>query len=162
LRDGIWKMVGNVRAMTEGKSPDHFNDAELKHLEFIQGVIARLANNSFLLKGWSVTLVAAILALTVQDPGIYTVFLALFPALVFWGLDAFYLAQERYFRKMHTDAKARKIEVLAMDPYIYDKGFEGWIRSVISRSVFPFHVVIVAVVLLAAVVQAFSSGGTSG
>jgi hypothetical protein len=75
--------------MTDGRSPDDFTDAELKHLEFIQGVIARLANNSFLLKGWSVTLVAAILALTVQDPGIYTVFLALFPALVFWGLDAF-------------------------------------------------------------------------
>jgi hypothetical protein len=60
---------------------------------------------------------------------------------------------------MHKDAKAGKIEVLAMDPYSYDKGFEGWIRSVSSRSVFPFHVVIVAVVLLAAVVQAFSSGG---
>jgi hypothetical protein len=122
-------------------------------LEFIQGVIARLANNSFLLKGWSVTLVAAILTLTVEDPGIYTMFLALFPAFVFWGLDAFYLAQERYFREMHKDARAGKIRVLSMDPYSYDKGFKGWLRSVGSRSVFPFHVVIVGVVVLATIIQ---------
>lgn len=160
MRDGIWKMVGNIRAMTEGRRPDQFNDAELKHLEFIQSVIARLANNSFLLKGWSVTLVAAILALTVRDSSIYPMFLALFPALVFWGLDAFYLAQERHFRKMHEDARAGKIAVLSMDPYTYESGFRGWFGSVKSRSVFPFHVVIVAVVILAAVVQALSVGGT--
>jgi hypothetical protein len=142
--------------MTNGRSPNDFKEAELKHLEFIQGVIARLANNSFLLKGWSVTLVAAILALTVGDPGIYAMLLALFPAVVFWGLDAFYLAQERYFRDMHKDARAGKIAVLSMDPYSYDKGFEGWFCSVRSRSVFPFHVVIIGVVTLAAVVQALT------
>jgi hypothetical protein len=87
-------------------------------------------------------------------------FLALFPALVFWGLDAFYLAQERHFRKMHEDARAGKIAVLSMDPYTYESGFRGWFGSVKSRSVFPFHVVIVAVVILAAVVQALSVGGT--
>lgn len=71
--------------MENEKGPEDFKEAELKHLEFIQGVIARLANNSFLLKGWSVTLVAAILALTVRNPSVYTVLLALFPALIFWG-----------------------------------------------------------------------------
>jgi hypothetical protein len=146
--------------MAEGRVPDDFEESELKHLEFIQGVIARLANNSFLLKGWSVTLVAAILALTVRDPGIYTMFLALFPALVFWGLDAFYLAQERHFREMHKDARAGEIEVLSMDPYGYESGFKGWLRSVKSRSVFPFHVVIVGVVILAAMVQALTGSGT--
>ena len=35
-------------------------DAKLKHLEMIQGVINRMANCSFLLKGWSVTLIAAL------------------------------------------------------------------------------------------------------
>jgi hypothetical protein len=34
-----------------------------KHLELIQAVISRMAGNSFLLKGWSVTLAAALLAL---------------------------------------------------------------------------------------------------
>lgn len=139
--------------MENEKGPKDFKEAELKHLEFIQGVIARLANNSFLLKGWSVTLVAAILALTVRNPSVYTVLLALFPALIFWGLDAFYLAQERHFRDIHKDAREGTIPVLSMDPYSYESGVKGWFSSVTSRSVFPFHTVVVVVILLAAVVQ---------
>jgi len=35
-------------------------EAKLKHLEMIQDVIKRMASNSFLLKGWSLTLVVAL------------------------------------------------------------------------------------------------------
>jgi len=144
--------------MTVGKNPEDFTDAELKHLEFIQGVIARLANNSFLLKGWSVTLVAAILALTANSPSILTFLIAVFPALVFWGLDAFYLGEERHFRNMHTDARAGRIEVLSMNPYAYEQREEGWWwRSVRSRSVLPFHVAVVSVVLVVALLQGLTS-----
>ena len=38
-----------------------------KYLEFIQQTITRMANNSFLLKGWTVTLSAAIFALAAKD-----------------------------------------------------------------------------------------------
>ena len=33
-------------------------EKKIKHLEMIQGVINRMAGNSFALKGWSVTLIA--------------------------------------------------------------------------------------------------------
>ena len=39
-------------------------EKKLKHLEMVQGVINRMANNSFMLKGWAVTLVAGIFALS--------------------------------------------------------------------------------------------------
>jgi hypothetical protein len=35
-------------------------DDHRKHLEFIQGVVTRLANNQFLIKGWSLTVAAAL------------------------------------------------------------------------------------------------------
>ena len=38
-----------------------------KHLELVQGVINRMASNSFMLKGWAVTLVAGIFALAATD-----------------------------------------------------------------------------------------------
>ena len=38
-----------------------------KHLEFIQSVIARMNSNSFLIKGWSITLVSALFALAAKD-----------------------------------------------------------------------------------------------
>jgi len=40
-------------------------EAKIKHLELIQTVISRMARNSFILKGWGVTLISAIFALTV-------------------------------------------------------------------------------------------------
>jgi hypothetical protein len=85
--------------VAKSKDPEEFEDAELKHLEFIQGIISRLAQNSFLLRGWSVTLVAGIHALASRNPSIYLVGIAILPALAFWGLDAFYLGQERNLRQ---------------------------------------------------------------
>ena len=40
-----------------------------KHLEFIQTTINRIAGNCFLLKGWAITLVAALFALSAKDAG---------------------------------------------------------------------------------------------
>ena len=58
---------------------------KLKHLEFIQGVINRLATNSFQMKGWSVVLVAAIFVLLARENKLHAAFIALVPILVFWG-----------------------------------------------------------------------------
>jgi hypothetical protein len=77
----------------------------LEHLKMLQGIINRLAGNSFSIKGWSVTLVAAILAWAAgKDAGSATIVFALaamIPVLFFWGLDAYYLNLERQFRKLY-------------------------------------------------------------
>jgi hypothetical protein len=65
------------------------------HLEMIQGVINRMAGNSFLLKGWTITLVAALFALAQKESNPMFMYLAYFPSTVFWALDAYYLRQER-------------------------------------------------------------------
>ena len=43
------------------------NEDFRKHLEFVQSTISRMASNSFLLKGWSVTLAAGLFALSAKD-----------------------------------------------------------------------------------------------
>jgi hypothetical protein len=59
---------------------DHMNlEPKIAHLGFIQGVITRMGSNSFLLKGWSITLVAAIFALSAKDADQKFVLLAYFP-----------------------------------------------------------------------------------
>ena len=81
-------------------------DTKIKHLEMIQGVINRMASNSFMLKGWAVTLVAGIFALAAKDTNKLYFIIAYVPILVFWGLDAYYLRQERLYRKLYD--KVRK------------------------------------------------------
>ena len=75
-------------------------EKKLKHLEMIQNIINRMANNSFLLKGWSVTLVAGIFALSNKEADKIYFLVAYIPVLVFWGLDSYYLFQERLYRSL--------------------------------------------------------------
>lgn len=76
-----------------------------KEIDLIQAIITRMANNSFLLKGWMITLVAAILALSkgtlVTDDVTYFSLILCVPVLAFWYLDAFFLHKERCYRKLY-------------------------------------------------------------
>ena len=76
-----------------------------KHLEMIQAVINRMANNSFMLKGWAVTLVAGIFALASKDADKIYFMVAYVPIIAFWGLDAYYLRQERLYRKLYDKVR---------------------------------------------------------
>jgi hypothetical protein len=73
--------------------------SKLEHLKMLQAVITRMASNSFQVKTWCITLVSALLALSAKDAKLM-VFVAFLPVLMFWWLDAFFLRQERLFRKL--------------------------------------------------------------
>ena len=77
----------------------------MKHMEMIQAVITRMASNSFALKGWAVTLVAALFALSGKDANPTYFLVAYIPVLVFWYLDAFYLMQERLYRNLYEKVR---------------------------------------------------------
>ena len=78
----------------------------LKQLDHAQAIIQRLASNSFLLKGWAVTIVSAFVALALKDPkpAPSVAYLAAVPSLIFWLLDGYYLAMERAFRVQYRTA----------------------------------------------------------
>ena len=77
-------------------------DNKIKHLDMIQGIINRMAKNSFALKGWAVTLVAGVFALTAKDAEKLYYLIAYAPILIFWGLDSYYLLQERLYRSLYN------------------------------------------------------------
>lgn len=77
-----------------------------KELDLLQGAIARMANNSFLIKGWAMTLMSALIAFgkdsIIDSPhGAYYLVGMAGILVPFWWLDAFYLRQERIFRKIY-------------------------------------------------------------
>lgn len=117
------------------------SENKLKHLEFIQSVISRMASNSFLLKGWSVTLVAALFALAAKDSDKKYIVVAYFPVLVFWILDAYFLAQERCFRNLYNSVRAKKEEEIdfSMDtkPLVDEKA--RWTATFFSKTLYVFY-----------------------
>ena len=69
-----------------------------KEIDIIQSIINRMARYSFLIKGWTVTLVVVSLLLKGNN---YHVVLAFIPLLIFWFLDSYFLWQERMYRKLY-------------------------------------------------------------
>ena len=81
------------------------NADKVKHLEFIQSVITRMATNSFLIKGWMITLVSALFALAARDADGRYVMVTFVAVPLFWLLDAYYLAQERQYRDLYDEVR---------------------------------------------------------
>jgi hypothetical protein len=77
-----------------------------KYLELIQGIVTRLAQNSYLLKTWTITLVAATFFLSISATTAWLVAIALIPTVAFSILDAYYLRQERLFKKLYDEIRA--------------------------------------------------------
>ena len=126
------------------------NDNKPTHLGFIQGIINRMGSNSFLIKGWSVTLVVALFALAAKDTNKTFMLLALFSALLFWWLDAFILHQEKLFRQLY---EAVRIEALPSDFCLNTSQVSSQVPSIwhvmFSKTLQFFHGLIALLVLIA-------------
>ncbi|MGM5629874.1 hypothetical protein O2K51_03145 [Apibacter raozihei] len=81
------------------------NDKKLKHLEFIQNTITRMSTNSFIVKGWCVTLLAALFALAAKDANKNYILITYFALLIFWMLNAYFLQLERKFRCLYDKVR---------------------------------------------------------
>ena len=117
-------------------------EKKLKHLELTQGVVNRLANNSALLKGWSVTLVAALLALSVAtEQKIAFIWIALVPLIVFWILDAYYLWQERLFRAVYDNVRQKNEDDIdfEMNPQQFVSDERTWSATFWSTTLRLFY-----------------------
>lgn len=82
-------------------------EAKLKHLEFIQNTITRMANNSFLLKGWAIIVIGALIGLNKDGLDVKVIWIEIFLIVMFWALDAYFLKQERIFRGLYNEIRMK-------------------------------------------------------
>lgn len=122
--------------------PPALDAGRLKHLEMLQAVITRMANNSFLIKGWSTTLLAAILVLAVKDGHPRMALVACLPTLMFWLLDAYFLHQERLFRKLWDRLRSEARDSasdFSFDTSTFIATTDTWLQTARSRTLLLFH-----------------------
>ena len=112
---------------------------QLKHLDYILSTINRMADNSFKVKGWMVTLISALMALYVNTEKISFLLVAFIPMFVFWFLDAYYLQQERKFRGLYDDAVAGNVHCFSMTTSQYDTSKYSFTSSFWSKTIFPLY-----------------------
>lgn len=80
---------------------------KVKHLEMIESVIDRMGHNSFQLKGWAVTLMSIVGALSAKGSDKRFMLLGLIPLIAFWLLDSYYLQLERKYRVMFEQVRTK-------------------------------------------------------
>ena len=126
-------------------------EAKLKHLELIQGVINRLAADSFRMKGWALILVSALLVLLAREGRVEFTWIGFVPALVFWGLDGYFLRQERLFRDLYD--RVRGLSESDIDFSMDTGAFKRTLRSAtFSTTLMPFYGALILVVGLALII----------
>ena len=128
-----------------------------KHLEFIQNAITRMAGNSFRLKGWTVLLVSALFAFFARFGETGYVFIVILPVLAFWVLDGFFLSQERLFRNLYDQVRAKDESEIDYSMSTADFSREPrnrWLNATVSRTLLLFYGALFGVALAAAILVA--------
>ncbi|EPB8167308.1 hypothetical protein ACRTAK_002992 [Clostridium perfringens] len=89
-----------------------------KEIDLIQSCINRMAQNSFIVKGWFISLIAVILTLLPEKFNInYLYCISFIISFCFWYLDAFFLKTERLYRFKYQWVITERLK---NDNYFYD------------------------------------------
>jgi hypothetical protein len=122
-------MANESSGAVPGETPGRlaFDEHRLKHMEFIQTVVARLAGNSFFVKGWAITVAGAFIGFALNGDDVRLALAALVPTIAFWGLDASFLKSERLFRTLYDQVRSGDEQV---EPFYMSATSSEFVRRV--------------------------------
>lgn len=131
-----------------------------KEIDLIQGCINRMSQNSFVVKGWLVTLLAVVLALLPEtfDMKILCI-IGLVVVFSFWYLDGFFLKMENLFRWKYEwlicNRALSNEGIYDLNPYnskMWNKNDDGsskeapsLIGVMLGKSLTPFYVPLIVI-----------------
>lgn len=123
------------------------DDKKFKHLDYIHNTINRMSTNSFIVKGWLITLISAIFVLSDKTTNQDYLFISLLTIPVFWYLNAFFLKIERKYRKLYDDVRIldeKEID-FSMDTKEIKGGRYTIFSSLFSKSIWPLYLIILII-----------------
>ncbi len=127
-------------------------DQVIKHLEITQGVINRLANNSLMVRNWSMTILAAAILFISREINNtnFLILCFLIPVLGFWILDGYFLWQERLFRGVYNDVRKQETTDFGMNiPAQMEKPKCKWHQAIFSVTLIIFYMMEISFIVLA-------------
>lgn len=148
-----------------------YTEDERLYLQMMQSNIERMANNSANCKTWLVTLIAGFMAISSGlDELHWWLLLSIVPTGMFWYLDGLYLSLERQMRNRQRDLQNKK----SLDNDVYnqalynfsplkkekdekEKGFVKTEGQWWTKSVMPFYLIMILVIIAVTLVINWSS-----
>lgn len=132
-------------------SSEFIEKAYFKELDMIQSIINRMARNSFLIKGWTVTLIVVTMLIKANPDKILGALLALVPLIMFWILDGFFLNQEKLYRNLQKWVINKRLYITPpsrdnnsrrwfdMNASTFSDTTTGWVKVVFSKTLITFY-----------------------
>lgn len=120
-RRGTIVLVPAADKTGEEPQPLRLTEDQRKHLDFIEAVIARLANSSSAAKGWGLTVATVTFGFSATRAEPFVAALGIVVVGIFAVLDSYYLREERLFRFLYDAARKSEVEVYSMNKNAYVK-----------------------------------------
>jgi hypothetical protein len=130
---------------------DH-ETARIEHLKLLNGAVERMAGTSAAMKRYALVIAAAALALAgaaklAAIPGLAAVLM-----LAFWALDAQYLRQERWFRRLYDAARREELDLFVMTPDRETRRAEGLGAALTSWATLGLYLPVILFLLVCGVI----------
>lgn len=125
-------------------------ETKSKHIDIIQSTISRMAQNSFIVKGWAVTILIGLFVFLQKNESKSNLFIYVTPILFFWVLDSYYLWQELLFRKLYNKIidNLTSESDLSMDTSTFKENY-SFFRTLFSVSeLLSYGVLLILAILL--------------
>jgi hypothetical protein len=122
-----------------------FEPERVKHLEMIQSVVSRLANEAALIRGWALTVSAAFFAFAAKEDNWEVAAVGMLPVVAFWGLNVYYLRAERQYRALHDRVReiGSDVEPFSMDARA--ESVDSWWATIWAPTLAAFYGVVFVV-----------------
>ncbi len=129
--------------------------AVMAHINLLQGIINRLANNSASCKTWCLALVGALLSLAGATHSPVVAYFTIVPVLIFGFVDTMYLTQETAYRALYGGI----VTSVRQQKYKLDDAFEArapWTSSDVchatkSWSIWPIYGGLIVIYIVASI-----------
>lgn len=139
------------------------DEAFYQELEQIQTIIERQADNSFKIKGWAITLVVVVILFRAND---IQSLIGFIPLIAFWYLDAYFLREEKKYRKLYDWVRQNRPE---NDNHLFDMSVSRFENKtdkthqiMLSKTLRWFYGMIGVLLVLFFIIAAYFGGNCIG
>lgn len=120
------------------------------HLNTLQNIISRLSNYSANCKSWTITIVSALSIVLLTEEKSKFFILLVFPILIFWIVDCYYLGLEKAFReiydKFQNDLNTNSNIETDIQFTLKNRRLRNFFKAMISFSTTPIYISLFALI----------------
>lgn len=127
------------------------SDKKFKHLDYIHNTINRMSNNSFLIKGWTISIVSVLFVFSDDKMNGKFLGIAIIAVVIFWYLNGFFLQQERKFRALYDKVRIQQENEVdfSMSTTDFKNGKYSLLSSIFGKTIWPLYLTIIFMIIIA-------------